>query len=295
MFPQLKYPGVPHNFGGILTDPIKSKIWCFGIPFDSTTSYRGGAKHGPLGLRLASQQTETYDILTEANIFEDPGIYDLGDMDVVRGHVEKTVLRVGDEVENILQQKKTPLILGGEHGLTAGAVKASSKFFKDLKVVVFDAHGDLRDEYEGDKFNHACGMKRSSEFIGGTKNLLEIGIREICEEEAQFKERMIFSHEVRSNLNEALEKVKKFVSNSNVYVSIDIDFMDISIVPGTGTPQPNGLFYHEALEFIKQLKNSKKIVGMDLMELAPLPGNVASEAAATKFLFQSIAQLRKNF
>jgi agmatinase len=295
MIPQLKYPGVPHNFGGILTDASKAKIWCFGIPFDSTTSYRSGAKNGPLALRLASQQTETYDILTDANIFEDPGIYDLGDMDVVRGNVEKTVMRVAEEVENILQQKKISLILGGEHGLTAGAVKGASKIHKDLKVVCFDAHGDLRNEYEGDKFNHACGMRRSIEFIGGEKNLLEIGIREICEEEAQFGQRMIFSHEIRKNISEALDKVKKFVSNSNVYVSIDIDFMDLSIVPGTGTPQPNGLFYHEALEFIKQLKAAKKIVGMDLMELSPLPGSVASEAAATKFLFQSIAQLRKNF
>src|SRR3989338_8927849 len=109
----LIYPGVTNNFAGIPSDP-KAKIWVFGVPFDSTTSYRTGSRFGPRAIREASQQTEVYDIITNSDVSIDPGFYDLGDMDVVRGNAEQTVMRIAEEVENIMKQKKTPLVLGGE-------------------------------------------------------------------------------------------------------------------------------------------------------------------------------------
>ncbi len=294
--PSLVHPGVPNNFVGYDSDPEKAKIWVFGVPFDSTTSYRSGARRGPRAIREASQQTEVFDILTKSDISMDPGFFDLGDMDVARGDSAKTVKMVVDEIKNILDSNKTPLMLGGEHTLTAGGVQGVKEFFnKPFKVIYFDAHGDLRDVYEHDKYNHACTARRVVEEVG-KENLLEIGIREISEEEFQlFGDRMIFRHECRNDHKSTIEKIKKFVAGSDIYISLDIDVMDVGVVPGTGTPQADGLLYNEILDYFIALKSCKKILAMDLMELAPLRESHVSEVSATKLLFQACAQLKEKF
>ncbi len=290
----LIYPGVANNFAGILTEPKKAKIWVFGVPFDSTTSYRTGSRFGPRAIREASQQTEVYDIITGSDVSVDPGFYDLGDMDVVRGNSEQTAGRIAEEVESILKQKKTPLVLGGEHTISSGSIRGAAKIFKDLKVITFDAHADLRDEYEGSKYSHACNMRRVVELIG-QDNLLEIGIREVSQEEVElFQKNMVFRHECR-DIEKTKKRISNFAKDSNVYISLDIDALDSSIVPGTGTPQPDGLSYNEAYEFLCALGSAKKIVGIDVAEVSPLPESTITEVAAAKLLFQSVAQLKKNF
>lgn len=292
--PSLLYPAYPNVFVGIAGNPSKAKIWTFGVPFDSTTSYRTGSRDGPRALREASQQTEIYDIITGNDVSVDPGFYDLGDMDVVRGDAKATAMRIADEVENIVKQGKVPLVLGGEHTISAGSILGASRVVKDLKVLCLDAHADLRDEYEGSKYSHACNMRRVTEAVG-KENLLEIGIREVSQEEVElFRKNIVFRHECRD-----IEKTKKIISsfskNANVYISLDIDVLDSSIVPGTGTPQPDGLSYQEAYEFLTALSGAKRIVGIDVAEVAPLPGNVITEVAAAKLLFQTISKLKKNF
>ncbi len=292
--PSLIYPSYPNVFAGIAGDPSKAKIWVFGVPFDSTTSYRTGSRDGPRALREASQQTEVYDIITNSDVSIDPGFHDLGDMDVVRGDAEKTAMRIADEVENILKQKKTPLVLGGEHTISAGTILGASKVVKDLKVLCLDAHADLRDEYEGSKYSHACNMRRVVEAVG-KENLLEIGMREVSQEEVElFRKNMIFRHECR-DVEKTKKKIAEFAKDSSIYISIDIDVLDSSIVPGTGTPQPDGLSYYEAYEFLCALGGAKKIIGIDVAEVSPLPGNVITEVTAAKLIFQTIAKLRKNF
>lgn len=284
------------NFGGSdaevpFADKEKSKIWVFGVLFDGTSSYRKGSRNGPEAIRKASSETEIFDISTGKEIFSKPGIFDDGDIEIkdsrdVRGKVKK-------KVQGILSKGKVPLMLGGEHTITSGAVEAVKERFGDVVVVNFDAHGDLRDKWfdeklEMSKDSHACVMKRVVEIVG-KNNLIELGIREVSKEEVQeFKSVMIESVEIRKNLENVKKKLEKFVKGKNVYLSIDIDAFD---VPGTGTPQPGGIDYFDALELISSLKSSKKIVGMDLVEVSPIPDSNYTEAFGAKLLFQTIALL----
>ncbi|MFH0711204.1 MAG: agmatinase [Candidatus Aenigmatarchaeota archaeon] len=279
------------SFGGIETEPEKSKIWVFGVPFDGTSSYRKGARNGPEAIRKASSETEVYDIETGKEIFSRPGIFDDGDIAVedskdVRSSVKK-------KVQDIISKGKVPLMLGGEHIITAGAVEAIKDKFGDVAVVSFDAHGDLRDKWydEGldmSKDSHACVMRRVIEIVG-KENLIELGVREVSKEEMeQFKTVMITSLEIKKNLEEVKKMLESFVKNKNVYLSVDIDAFD---VPGTGTPQPGGIDYYDFLELVSSIKNTKKIVGLDLTEVAPVQDSNYTEAFAAKLIFQTIAIL----
>lgn len=282
--PTLRNPNVPNNFGGYAPKP-ESKIWVFGVPFDSTVCYLPGCRYGPKIIREASQQIETYDIDNRVDIFETPGIYDLGDMEPVRGNSEKTVKRVEQEVEHIVGNNRFPLMLGGEHTVTAGAVKALSKIHKDVKVLSFDAHPDLRDSYEGEKYDHACVMRRVSEIA---QDFMVVGARSLFQQEEPFEKHIVFKKDIKN----AKEKIEKFVKGANVYLTIDIDVLDPSEVPGVGTPEPDGLSFAELFELIKLLKGCNKIVGMDLVELRPVADSNISEVAAAKLLFKTIAELR---
>jgi len=279
------------NFGGIETEPEKSKIWVFGVPFDGTSSYRKGARNGPEAIRKASSETEVYDIETGKEIFTSPGIFDAGDVEIKNSKEVKNVVK--KKVQKILSNGKVPLILGGEHTLTSGAVEAIDEKFDDLVVVCFDAHADLRDKWYDERLDmskdsHACVMKRVVEAVG-KENLIELGVREVSKEETEeFKSIMIGSIEIRENLEKIKKRLDSFVKNKNVYLTIDIDAFD---VPGTGTPQPGGIHYYDYLELISSLENSKKIVGIDLVEVAPIPESNYSEAFAAKLIFQTIARL----
>ncbi|MBI2579407.1 MAG: agmatinase [Candidatus Aenigmarchaeota archaeon] len=285
----LIHPKIPNNFTGTTISAEAAKIWVFGVPFDSTTSYRTGTRKGPDAIREASQQTELYDINTGIDVDSDIGFYDLGDMEIAAGRSEETLERVSDNIENILKHGKMPLMLGGEHSITAGAIMGAARFFGDIKLISFDAHADLRDEYEGNRYNHACVMRRITDIIG-RENLLEVGIRSATREEAEsFRDRIVFRHECR-DMEETKKKILEFAKDANLYVSFDIDALDVA---GTGTPQPDGLSYAEMHEFVSQLDAAKKIIGMDLVEVSPVPGNNFTEALAAKLLFQTCAILRK--
>ena len=284
------------NFGGSdeevpFADKEKSKVWVFGVLFDGTSSYRKGSRYGPEAIRKASSETEIYDMVTGKEIFSKPGIFDDGDIEIkdskdVREEVKK-------KVQEILSKGKVPLMLGGEHTITAGAVEAVKEEYDDVVVVNFDAHGDLRDKWfdeklEMSKDSHSCVMRRVVELIG-KENLIELGIREVSKEEVlKFKSVMIESLEIRKDLEEVKKRLEKFVEGKNVYLTIDIDAFD---VPGTGTPQPGGIDYYDALELISGLKKAKKVVGLDLVEVAPVPETNYTEAFAAKLLFQTVAIL----
>ncbi|MFH1105644.1 MAG: agmatinase [Candidatus Aenigmatarchaeota archaeon] len=282
--PTLRNPNVPNNFGGYAPN-ADAKIWLFGVPFDSTVCYLPGCRYGPKIIREASQQIETYDIDARVDIFESPGVYDLGDMEPVRGNAEKTVKKVEQETEHIVENKRFPLMLGGEHTITAGAVKALSKVYKDIKVLSFDAHPDLRDSYEGERYDHACVMRRVSEI---SKDFLVVGARSLFQQEEPFEKHIVF----RKDIKKSMEKIEKFIKGANIYLTIDIDVLDPSEVPGVGTPEPDGLSFAELFELIKLLKNCNKIVGMDLVELRPVADSNISEVAAAKLLFKTIAVLK---
>lgn len=284
------------DFGGSdsevpFSDKERSKIWVFGVLFDGTSSYRKGSINGPEAIRKASSETEVYDMMTGKEIFSKPGIFDVGDIKI--GNSKEVRKEVKKKVQEILSNSKVPLMLGGEHTITAGAVEAVKEKVGDLVVVSFDAHADLRDKWFDEELDmsedsHACVMRRVVEVVG-KENLIELGIREVSKEEVQeFESVMVQSPEIRKDLEVVKRRLEKFVKGKNVYLTIDIDTFD---VPGTGTPQPGGIDYYDALELISILKNAKKIVGMDLVEVSPVPESNYTEAFAAKLIFQTIAIL----
>ncbi|MBI2085112.1 MAG: agmatinase [Candidatus Aenigmarchaeota archaeon] len=280
--------GTPENYSQLYcSDKENAKIWFFGAPLDKTTTYLKGTAQGPKAIRDAMIQTEEYDIRTDSNIL-DVGLFDLGDIKLTDGNEVETIRK---KTEDVLKNGKTPLMFGGEHSVTLGVIQAIKNSKLNFKVVSFDAHADLRDTFEFDKNNHACVMRRISDEIG-KENILEIGIRSIAEEEKTFSDRMIFRYQLRDNFDAAKKKLLEFVKNSNVCITVDMDVFDPGIAPGVGTPEPDGLLYHEVLELIKVLKNAKKIVGMDIVELRPLPDNNVTEMTASKLLMETIAQLK---
>ncbi len=280
--------GTPENYSQLYcSDKENAKIWFFGAPLDKTTTYLKGTSKGPEAIRDAMIQTEEYDIRTGSNIL-DVGLFDLGDIKLTDGN-ETEIIR--KKTEEILKNSKTPLMLGGEHSVTLGVIQAIKNSGRNFKVVSFDAHADLRDTFEFDKNNHACVMRRIVDEIG-KENILEMGVRSIAEEEKIFSDRMIFRYQLRDNFENAKKRLADFVKDANVYITVDMDAFDPGVAPGVGTPEPDGLLYHEVLELVKVLKNAKKIVGMDIVELRPLPENNVTEMTASKLLMETVAQLK---
>ncbi len=281
--------GTPDNYSQLYcSDKGKAKVWFFGAPLDKTTTYLKGTSRGPAAIRDAMIQTEEYDIRTGSNIL-DVGLFDLGDIALADGN---EIGQIHKKTLEILDAGKMPLMFGGEHTASIGCVLAAKEKTKNLRVVSFDAHADLRESFDFDKHNHACAMKRVVDVIG-KECLLEIGIRSMAEEEKSFSDRMIFRFQLRDNFESAKKRLEEFIKNENVYITVDMDCFDPSVAPGVGTPEPDGLSYHEMMELIKVLEGAKKIVGMDIVELLPLPGSSVTEMVASKLLFETITQLKE--
>ncbi len=281
--------GTPENYAQLYcSDRENAKIWFFGAPLDKTTTFLKGTGEGPQAIRKAMIQTEEYDITTGKNIL-DVGFFDLGDIKFTgSGEIEKIKTTTMDIIKN----KKTPVMFGGEHTVTIGVVTALKESMKGLKVISLDAHADLRESFEFDKFNHACVMKRVADAIG-KENILELGIRSMAEEETEFIDRIILRRSIRENFEAAKKRIEEFAKDSNVYITIDMDAFDPSFAPGVGTPEPDGLSYNEAFELVKCLKSAKKIIGMDIVELRPIENSSVTEMTASKFMFESIMQLKE--
>ncbi len=278
----------PDNFGGIgppHSDLETARAVVLPVPYDRTATYRKGAARGPEALIAASGNVELYD--------EELGIdtYTLGihtaapacDNDVPP---EEMVGRVDRAVSRFLEVGKMVVTVGGEHSITAGAVAAYHRRYPGMTVVQLDAHADLRDSYEGSRHNHACVMRRVRELCP----TLSVGIRSLSREEADYLSEhpvpMITGPRVASGrdwIPEALDAV-----GDQVYVTVDVDFFDPASVPATGTPEPGGCDWYTALAFLRALSRRRRIVGFDIMELAPLPGEFSSDFLAAKLLYRML-------
>lgn len=185
----------------------------------------------------------------------------------------------------LLLEKKFPVVVGGNHTVSIGAIKAIAEFFKDITILQLDAHSDLRQVYEGSKFNHACTMARVQEVAP----LVQVGIRSMSAEEVIFvnKERMFFAHDLYYNkklYDIAIEKL-----TDNVYITIDLDVFDPSIMPSTGTPEPGGPDYMEIMHFLREVIKKKNVVGFDIVELCPSPSNKTPDFVAAKIIYQLLS------
>ena len=266
----------------------EASIVLFGAPFDGTTSFRPGARFGSKAIRSESFGIETYSPYQDKDL-EDLKVFDRGDLDLCFGNTARVLQDIEDCTDKVLEDNKIPVMIGGEHLVTLGMVRAFAKKYKDLHVVHFDAHTDLRDDYLGEKLSHATVMRRVLEIIGD-KKLYQYGIR--SGEKAEFK----FAEE-HSNLTKfdfsGLEEDLKRLEGKPVYFTIDLDVLDPSEFPGTGTPEAGGVSFKELLKAILAV-GKLNIVGFDIVELSPhYDSSGRSTAIACKILREMILACSK--
>jgi agmatinase len=273
------------NFGGneVVYSYSESGIIIVPVPYDETSTWMKGADKGPDAILDASVNLEFYDVETssEAHL---KGINTIAPI-LEKETPEKLVKDVYDRIFSLLSDKKFPVIIGGNHTVSIGAIKAFSEYFENLTILQLDAHADLRQVYEGSVFNHACAMARAREFAP----VVQVGIRSMSAEELPFveRDRIFFSHELyydKSLYHRALDKL-----TGNVYITIDLDVFDPSIMPSTGTPEPGGPPYFELLHFMRDVIKSRNVVGFDVVELCPSETNKSPDFIAAKIIYQLLS------
>jgi len=242
-----------------------AKTVIVGAPMDWTTSFRPGAREGPQAIRNASYGLEEFSVYSRRDL-RDCSFYDAGNVILPFGDVQESLRRIGEVIENILDDGKFPLTMGGEHLVSAAVIERVAALYNDLVVVQLDAHADMRNEYLGQRFSHATVMRRVCEVVGG-RNLYQFGVRSGDKEELETacSGSNIYLYEVYNPLAEVLHELK----GRPVYVTLDIDVLDPAFAPGTGTPEPGGCSSHEILRALK-LFTQLKLVGFDLVEVCPV-------------------------
>jgi agmatinase len=253
-----------------------SKVAILSVPYEHTVSYGKGAAEGPAGIIEASAFVEFYDDEFDNELCFDIGITTLEPLDL-ESHYDKEALDIiSNQVSALIQKGKFVVTLGGEHTISTAPIEAHYKHYPDMCILHFDAHADLRESYEDTKYSHACFMKRVCEFFPPEK-VTQVGIRALSIEESQFiREKKIntfYASAIRRGkygTNWQDEVVKTL--GENIYITFDIDFFDPSIMPATGTPEPDGFLYSETLDLLRMIRlEGKNIIGFDVVELAPMP------------------------
>lgn len=278
------------NFIGCDCEYNDAEIVIFGAPFDSTTSFRPGARFGPSAIRHESFGLETYSPYQRADL-TDCAIFDSGDIELCFGDPAKALNDIVERADMILSDGKFPLLLGGEHLVTLGAIRAVLKRHSDLHIIQFDAHADLRDDYLGAKLSHACVMRRCYELMGDGR-IHQFCIRSGERGEFDFAEKHTKMHPFGfEGLKDTVERLQK--SGVPVYLSIDLDCIDPSAFPGTGTPEAGGVTFSALLDAILTVCKTN-LVGADLNELAPmLDISGVSTATACKVLRELLLAISK--
>jgi agmatinase len=272
----------PYAFMGYQCPMEESRVAVMPVPYDGTTSFMAGTRYGPHAILTASRQVEFYDRELDLDVAEKLGLHTLPEMEPDMGSAELTVKRVEEMSDSVLKKGKFPILFGGEHSVSVGLVASLAKRHKELSVLQIDAHADLRDEYEGTKFNHACAMRRIREHVGTAS---QVGIRSICRDELEYIEKAKLGEYIHWGAEFDEKKVVSQLTDA-VYVSIDLDGFDPSDCPGVGTPEPGGLKWAQALRLLRSVAEQKKIVGFDVVELLPIPNTVQSEFFAAKLAYK---------
>ena len=288
----MKYYNHKKNFLAIEDEDFysyeKSKYVIQSAPYEYTSSYLAGSFKGPNAIIKASQFVELYDEELDQESYLKGGICNLQPMDF-KGEVDlKAIKHIEKNTIQLLADGKFPVTLGAEHTITYGTVRAVKQFVPDVHVLQIDAHSDLRQEYHGNKYSHASVMARVHDL---EVPLTQIGIRAQCIEESQLIKsspiiHTYYAHEVRSNPNWAAEALKTL--GPNVYISIDADGFDPSIVPAVGTAEPNGMMWNETMMFLKNVIAKRNVVGFDVVEIAPIKGNILTEFTMAKMVYKLI-------
>ncbi len=270
----LKGPFLDRNWMAQNPDYETSDIVMLGLPFDGTVSYRSGSRFAPEQIRLASWGLEEYSPVFDKEL-ADVNFHDVGDLEFPLGNTYKSLDMIQENVEQIYKDGKRVFGIGGEHLVTLPEIKAVSKFYNDLAIIHFDAHTDLREEYLGEEMSHSAVIRHCSKIVGAD-NIKQIGIRSGMKEEWEFMKK----HNTLCHKFSDIDCIK----SKPVFVTVDLDCLDTSIMPGTGTPEAGGMTFKELNEWFKYLKDFN-IIGADVVELAPdYDSSGASTAVATKVI-----------
>jgi agmatinase len=268
-----------------------SKIVILPVPYEHTVSYGGGTKKGPDAILKASHYIEFFDEETKREIYREHGIATLPPLSFDKKKNETALQLIFDTVLPLVERQKFVVALGGEHTISSAVIAAHAKHYPNLSVLHFDAHSDLRPEYNGNKYSHASVMARVCEFLDPNR-LVQAGIRAQCKEEAEFIRdhgiHTFYAHEIRQG---SYTKVLKYWDDfiiekltNDVYISFDVDVFDPSLMPSTGTPEPNGLFWNEVMQCIRRVSRKRHIVGLDVVELAPIKLLPHADVTAAKVI-----------
>ena len=268
---------------------FKEKVVVVPFGLEKTVSYGGGTKNGPKEIIKASHQVELYDEELNYEPHKKIGIKTLKPFKIDK-NINKALKKISLINENILKKKKFPLVLGGEHSITPGCIIPFTKKFKNICLLHFDAHADLRESYLGERYSHASAIRRCLDYKN--VSLISFGIRNISEGEIPFlkknsKRINIFWAKDKKKWN--LNTFKKMIKNKTVYLTFDVDGFDSSIMPATGTPEPGGLFWNESLEIIKIAAKNSNIVGADINELSPIKGFNSYNFLVAKLAYKILA------
>jgi agmatinase len=277
------YGGIPEEFSDLKT----AKVVILPVPYDGTSTWIKGADKGPEAILEASANMELYDIESNREIYT-IGIHTAEPI-TEKSSPEAMTEAVYREAKKYVGKQHT-VVIGGEHSVSFGTIKAHFEIFKDMCVLQFDAHTDLRPEYEHSKYNHACVMARAQELCP----VIHVGIRSQCIEEQPnvIRENVFFAHEIYNN-NEWIDKAISRLSK-NVYISFDLDAFDPSILPSTGTPEPGGMGWYQVLAFLQKVYEKRNVVGFDVVELCPNEQNPASDFLTSKLIYKMIGYKFKN-
>ena len=286
----MKYLSNKNGFLGIDNKfNFKEKVIVVPFGLEKTVSYGGGTKNGPKEIIKASHQVELYDEELNCEPFKKIGIKTLKPFKIEK-NVKKALSVMSKINQDILEKKLFPMTLGGEHSITPGCIAPFAKKFKNICLLHFDAHADLRDSYNGEKFSHASAIRRCLDYPN--VSVISFGIRNISKEEIPFLKRnskriKIFWAKDKSKWD--LNKFKRLIKNKNVYITFDVDGLDSGIMPATGTPEPGGLFWDETLNILKIAAKNSNIVGADLNELSPIKGFNSYNFLAAKLVYKILS------
>lgn len=258
------------------------------VPYDLTSTWKKGADRGPLAILEASHHLEWYDIGTRRETCRD-GIATLAPIQC-DGSPQELADLVDEAMTRIFRLGKLPIMLGGDHSVSIGAIRAAAREFPDLTVLQIDAHADTRESYAGSTFNHACVMARAREWCSA----VQVGIRAVDAAEAPSldHDRVIWGHQINGPKAES-DWIDRALSGlgDTVYVTIDVDGFDPAFVPATGTPEPGGLDWYQGAALLERVANERRVVGFDLVELLPTPGQWASEFFAAKLIYRFLSYI----
>jgi agmatinase len=279
----------PGQFGGMTpmtTDFDNARIVILPVPLDRTTSYIAGTRNGPHEILLASSHMELWDEETESDVHS-VGICTLPEMELPFPALDEVMSEIRRVAAELVSRGKFPVVLGGEHSITPPVVAAVAEKYKGLSVLQIDAHADLRDSYMGTRHSHACAMRRTLEYAPCT----QVGIRSLSAEEAAAAPTLATTIFYDFNMRRDSQWIDHVVDSlsGDVYITIDCDGFDPAIMPAVGTPEPGGLGWYEGLALLRRVIERRRVVGCDIVELCPIPGNIAPNFLCARLLYKILS------